>query len=170
MKLATLWMSFFVLLHFRDSPPGQAFSQLLQDLSLLMHQVTIGDKTLKWLDPHQDMKVDDIDLVPELTHLQKVQLDLATDPCTKFASFEDEVRSSNIRYTNAFVRFHFQFVILIFFLQIKNVLSYLKLEQKKENLLFSMSYKSMTLYPDYINRLDVLRRLRYIDDHNTGKE
>lgn len=38
------------------------------------------------------------------------------------------------------------------------------LEEKKEHLLFQLSSKNLSLYPDYCNKLLVLRELKYIDD------
>ncbi|CRK90453.1 CLUMA_CG004113, isoform A [Clunio marinus] len=38
------------------------------------------------------------------------------------------------------------------------------LEEKKENLLFQLSNKNLSLYPDYCNKLLVLQELKYIDD------
>lgn len=43
------------------------------------------------------------------------------------------------------------------------------LEEKKENLLFQLSNKNLSLYPDYCNKLLVLQDLKYIDDLNQGK-
>lgn len=62
----------------------------------------------------------------------------------------------------------FKYLFPLFYVQVKDIYSYLKLEQKRRNIKYSLSYQSMTLYPDYINRLNVLRNLRYIDDHDTG--
>ncbi|XP_055527650.1 SKI2 subunit of superkiller complex protein isoform X2 [Wyeomyia smithii] len=39
-----------------------------------------------------------------------------------------------------------------------------QLEKKMEDLRFQVSYKSMSLYPDYCNKLKVLQELKYIDD------
>ncbi|XP_026272227.1 helicase SKI2W [Frankliniella occidentalis] len=125
---------------FRDAPVGQMCAQLVQDLSQLMHSVAAGENVISWLNPVQDMKVNDINLAPEIRRLEIIRQELSTDPCTSFANLEDEVR---------------------------DIYSYLKLQQKKKNLKYTISYQSMTLYPDYLNRLNVLKRLRYIDDHDT---
>ncbi|KAK3926797.1 Helicase SKI2W [Frankliniella fusca] len=125
---------------FRDAPVGQMCAQLVQDLSQLMHSVVAGDNVLYWLNPVQDMKVNDINLAPEIRRLDIIRQELSTDPCTSFANLQDEVR---------------------------DIYSYLKLQQKKKSLKYTISYQSMTLYPDYLNRLNVLKRLRYIDDHDT---
>lgn len=39
-----------------------------------------------------------------------------------------------------------------------------QVEKKLDDLKFQVSYKSMSLYPDYCNKLKVLQELRYIDD------
>lgn len=43
------------------------------------------------------------------------------------------------------------------------------LEEKKENLLFQLSNKNLSLYPDYCNKLLVLQELKYIDELHQGK-
>lgn len=43
------------------------------------------------------------------------------------------------------------------------------LEEKKENLLFQLSNKNLSLYPDYCNKLLVLQELKYIDDLHQGE-
>ncbi|KAJ1528402.1 hypothetical protein ONE63_006817 [Megalurothrips usitatus] len=125
---------------FRDAPVGQMCAQLVQDLSQLMHSIATGDNAITWLNPIQDMKVNDINLAPNIRWLESVQSELSSDPCTNFANLEDEL---------------------------KDIYSYLKLQQRKKNLKYSISYQSMTLYPDYMNRLNVLKRLRYINDQDT---
>lgn len=67
-------------------------AQLVQDLSQLMHRVTSGENAVVWLNAVQDMKVNDINLVPEIRRLENVRVELSTDPCTNFANLEDEVR------------------------------------------------------------------------------
>lgn len=42
------------------------------------------------------------------------------------------------------------------------------LEEKKESLLFQLSNKNLSLYPDYCNKLLVLQELKYIDDLHQG--
>lgn len=39
-----------------------------------------------------------------------------------------------------------------------------QIEKRMEDLQYQVSYKSMSLYPDYCNKLKVLQELRYIDD------
>lgn len=43
------------------------------------------------------------------------------------------------------------------------------LEEKKESLLFQLSNKNLSLYPDYCNKLLVLQELKYIDDLHQGE-
>lgn len=43
-----------------------------------------------------------------------------------------------------------------------------QLEKKLEDLKYQVSYKSLSLYPDYCNKLKVLQELRYIDDMHQG--
>jgi antiviral helicase SKI2 len=43
------------------------------------------------------------------------------------------------------------------------------LEEKKENLLFQLSNKNLSLYPDYCNKLLVLQELKYIDELHQGE-
>lgn len=42
------------------------------------------------------------------------------------------------------------------------------LEERKENLLFQLSNKNLSLYPDYCNKLLVLQELKYIDELHQG--
>lgn len=44
-----------------------------------------------------------------------------------------------------------------------------QLENKLDDLKYQVSYKSMSLYPDYCNKLRVLQDLKYIDDMQQGK-
>ena len=71
---------------------GQMCAQLVQDLSQLMHRVASGENALVWLNAVQDLKVNDINLVPEIRRLENIKSELSTDPCTNFANLEDEAR------------------------------------------------------------------------------
>jgi len=42
------------------------------------------------------------------------------------------------------------------------------LEEKKSNLEFRLSNASLTLYPDYRKRIELLQKLGYVDANNTG--
>lgn len=44
-----------------------------------------------------------------------------------------------------------------------------QVEKKLDDLKFQVSYKSMSLYPDYCNKLKVLQELKYIDDMQQGE-
>jgi antiviral helicase SKI2 len=44
-----------------------------------------------------------------------------------------------------------------------------QLEKKLNDLKFQLSHKNLTLYPDYCNKLEVLKELNYIDDMEQGK-
>lgn len=43
---------------------------------------------------------------------------------------------------------------------------YLEKESRKKNLEYLISYESLSLYPDYQNRVNVLKALEYIDDED----
>lgn len=43
------------------------------------------------------------------------------------------------------------------------------LEEKKKDLEYQLSTPSLALYPDYKNRIELLKTLGYVDGENTGK-
>ncbi|XP_055607330.1 SKI2 subunit of superkiller complex protein isoform X2 [Uranotaenia lowii] len=45
-----------------------------------------------------------------------------------------------------------------------------QLEKKLDDLKYQVSYKSMSLYPDYCNKLEVLHKLKYIDGMQQGQK
>lgn len=52
--------------------------------------------------------------------------------------------------------------------QLKVVFKFIYLEREKNNLKHLLSCQSLSLYPDYKNRLEVLRMLNYVDNKYTG--
>jgi antiviral helicase SKI2 len=90
----------------------------------------------------------DLDFLP----LKSQDLTLSQD-CTKMEELKTRVDSLR-HFTN----------IPSFLDDFRAVFDRKVLEEKRENLLFQLSHKNLSLYPDYCNKLKVLRKLKYIDD------
>lgn len=125
---------------FRDDPPGQTCQQAIQELAKLTNNIiNNSDTNLQYL----TFPVKDITLSQEVDYLNAKKKDLVAQiNCTKIANFQEQ-------FYTVFKRKH--------------------LEEKLENLKFSMSSRSLSLYPEYMYRIDVLRQLGHINDQNRGK-
>ncbi|KAK4884408.1 hypothetical protein RN001_000679 [Aquatica leii] len=123
---------------FRDAPVGQKCSIAIQELlKLTMNMV---DKNNVDRVTFIDMKVKDIHLHESMLNLNKSK-DLLLDhiSSTQIPNFEEH------------------------FLTVFNKKS---LEDKKEFLQHQLSYASMSLYPEYEKRINVLKELNYINSLN----
>lgn len=118
---------------FQGTPAGATVVQAVNELSNLSAAVAAGREQLASVE-HKRL---DLDMQ---TQWQRVQLVhgrlLEGRACTTASNFEQE------------------FVV---------VYERKKLEQRRDQLMFYVSKESYALYPDYLNKLDVLRTLQYID-------
>lgn len=128
---------------FRDDPPGLSCSAAIQELTKLTITVT-GNNTsqINYLDFLEDLKINDQDLYIQICNLN---------------SLKENVKSlvSNIQIPN----FENQFL---------HVFNRKFLEDKVERYKFELSDASMSLYPDYVNRIKLLKELKYVDSQNRG--
>lgn len=125
---------------FRDAPPGPTCQQAIQELAKLTNNIINNtDTNLQYL----TFAVKDITLSQQVDYLNAKKKDLVAQiKCTKIANFEEQF------YT---------------------IFKRKRLEEKLEHLKFSMSSRSLSLYPEYMYRIDVLRQLEHINDQNRGK-
>lgn len=125
---------------FRSDPPSQTCTQAIQELTKLTHSV-LTDLSISYF-TLADFHINDIDLREKILLLEnsKKKLDAHLN-YTKIANFQEQFA---IVYKRKY------------------------LEEKVELLKFKISHRSLTLYPEYINRIEVLKQLRYIDDQNRG--
>lgn len=119
---------------FKDSPPGPSVTKAVNELHELTTSVISGRVTLEFMP------------------LTSPDLDLHRD-LQKMSEFKENIKIYQ-PYTNA-PNFVENFI---------KVFDRKSLEEKKENLLFQLSNKNLSLYPDYCNKLLVLQELKYIDD------
>lgn len=126
---------------FRDDPPSQTCHQAIQELTKLTQRVH-SDADVNYF-TIADFHISDLDLTEEIKMLdvKKKNLDLHVN-FTKIANFSEQ-------FAIVYKRKH--------------------LEEKVEHLSFMISHRSLTLYPEYLSRIEVLKELNYIDDQNRGK-
>ena len=124
---------------FKDSPPGPSVVKTVGEL----HELTlsaIDDPTKLEFFP---LSSQNIELSGDLQRLVELKENiLIFQPYTKVPNFIDNFNQVFDRKV---------------------------LEEKKENLLFQLSNKNLSLYPDYCNKLLVLQELKYIDDLHQGE-
>lgn len=131
---------------FKDNEPGQSCVQAVQELhklTLLVNTTTNSMNKLEYLHYTVDIKVNDPDLYRNILEMYNLK-DKIIDhlPSTQIPNFEQQ-------FTTVFTR---QF-----------------LDEKKKNLEFKLSNASLLLYPDYENRIALLKQLNYVDNQNRGK-
>ncbi|XP_066249016.1 superkiller complex protein 2 [Euwallacea similis] len=128
---------------FRLDPPGQTCSQAIQELQKLTLMANDNKSSLELQHFIRDLKVNEQDLYHDLTDMYSIK-DKLIDylPSTKIPNFEE---------------------------QFKAVFERKFLEDKKANLEYRLSNASLTLYPDYQKRIELLRKLGYVDAENTVK-
>lgn len=130
---------------FKDSPPGPSVVKAVTDLHNLNNSYIADPNSLQFVNMTQEINIlgsdgTNIDVLETISSLKRLLKDVV--PYTNIANFEHE-------FAVVFDR--------------KN------LENKLADLQFTISKKSLQLYPDYCNKLQVLRALNYIDDQNEGK-
>lgn len=124
---------------FKDSPPGPSVVKAVSELHELT--VAVADDPLKL--EFFPLSSQNIELSSDLQKLVELKENIQVHhPYTKLPNFIEN-------FTQVFDR--------------------KVLEEKKESLLFQLSNKNLSLYPDYCNKLLVLQELRYIDDLHQGE-
>lgn len=119
---------------FKDSPPGPSVTKAVNDLQDLTLAVADNPSVIEFM-PFSSAN---LDIVQELTELVELKENIKIyQPYTKVSNFNE----------------HFQ-----------QVYDRKILEERKESLMFQLSNRNLSLYPDYCNKLLVLQELKYIDD------
>lgn len=119
---------------FKDSPPGPSVMKAVNELHELTMTVISEKVKLEYL----PLTSQDLDLHRDLQKLVELKENIKIyQPYTNVPNF---IENFNQVYDRK------------------------SLEEKKENLLFQLSSKNLSLYPDYCNKLLVLQDLKYIDD------
>lgn len=121
---------------FRNDPPGQTVSIATQELLRLTETNSDG---LAGLDPVKELHIRDIELVEQFKSIQSIEetfKQFQCINCPRFIEHFDE-HSRNMELRN-----------------------------KYRHLKFLLSDESLQLLPEYQQRIEVLRSLNYIDDHN----
>lgn len=121
---------------FKDDPPSQTVTVATQELLRLSEESPQG---LSGLDPVKDLHLRDIELVEKFRSLQFMKEEFSQFQCVHCPKFDE----------------HFQ--------QIRANMS---LKEEYHRLQFLLSDRSLQLLPEYEQRMEVLRRLHYIDIHN----
>ncbi|KAF7271600.1 hypothetical protein GWI33_015550 [Rhynchophorus ferrugineus] len=127
---------------FKLDPPGQNCMQAIQELIKLSMRANENPRSssLKLLHIIDDLKVNDYELyerISKMYDLKEKYLDQLSS--TRIPNFEKQ----------------FEMVFARKFL-----------EEKKRSLEYKLSNASLTLYPDYQNRIELLRALDYVDPQN----
>ncbi|KAL8606412.1 hypothetical protein ACOMHN_060317 [Nucella lapillus] len=123
-------------LRFKDDPPSQSVTVATQELLRLSEKNPQG---LSGLDPVKDLHLRDIELVEQFRSLKFMEEDLGQFQCVHCAKFEE----------------HFA-----------QISSNMALKEEYRRLQFLLSDQSLQLLPEYHQRMEVLRKLQYIDEHN----
>ncbi|GJQ84402.1 tst [Trypoxylus dichotomus] len=129
---------------FKDSPIGESCKNAIQELLHLTISMRNSENKaeigVRYLDFVQDLKVDDATLYSNVKELN-CQKDLLLDhvTCVQMPNFEDQ-------FTAVYKR--------------------RSLEEEKRHLMFSLSNASLSLYPDYESRINLLKELKYVDNQN----
>lgn len=119
---------------FKDSPPGQSVIKALSELNELTKNVRDEKVQLEFL----PLKSQDITLSDDCDKLEELKIQVESlRHYTNIPSFEEDFRMVYERKT---------------------------LEEKRENLEFELSPKNLSQYEDYCNKLQLLKKLKYIDD------
>nr|XP_023019779.1 helicase SKI2W [Leptinotarsa decemlineata]XP_023019780.1 helicase SKI2W [Leptinotarsa decemlineata] len=127
---------------FRYDPPGNTCVEAVQELYKFTMLANTNDSSNKLEYYHfiMDLKINEQDLYQALKKMYDAK-DKLIDylPGTRIPNFEQQ-------FSSVFMR---KF-----------------LEGKKKDLEFQLSNASLSLYPDYENRIELLRKLKYVDNQN----
>ncbi|XP_037548858.1 helicase SKI2W [Nematolebias whitei] len=118
---------------FRNDPPGQAISTATQELLRLAEANPGGVATL---DPVNDLQLKSVDVVEGCMRLRALQESLRAFSCIHSPTFAEQ------------------------FARIKDRMG---VQEELDRLLFLVSDQSLTLLPEYHQRIKVLRSLQYVD-------
>ncbi|CAG9834639.1 unnamed protein product [Diabrotica balteata] len=125
---------------FKYDPVGQTCVETVQELHKLTMLANNDKGTLEFLHFIIDLKVNDQELYMGLQKMYEIKDKLIDHlPSTRIPNFD---RQFWIVFSRKF------------------------LEEKKKDLEFQLSNASLSLYPDYENRIELLRRLNYVDGQN----
>ncbi|XP_072388154.1 superkiller complex protein 2 isoform X2 [Diabrotica undecimpunctata] len=125
---------------FKYDPVGQTCVETVQELHKLTMLANNDRGTLEFLHFIIDLKVNDQELYMGLQKMYEIKDKLIDHlPSTRIPNFD---RQFWIVFSRKF------------------------LEEKKKDLEFQLSNASLSLYPDYENRIELLRRLNYVDGQN----
>ncbi|KAK3088659.1 hypothetical protein FSP39_022012 [Pinctada imbricata] len=122
---------------FKDDPPSQSVSVTTQELLRITESNPDG---LDGLDPLKDLHLRDIELVEQFRSLKMIEDGLSKYQCINCPRFDEHFREHS-----------------------RNM----KLRDEYKHLKFLLSDESLTLLPEYQQRVQVLKALNYIDDNNT---
>ncbi|XP_026156576.1 superkiller complex protein 2 [Mastacembelus armatus] len=118
---------------FRHDPPGQAISMATQELLRLAEANPDGIATL---DPVNDLQLNSIDVVEDSMRLHVLRNSLRDFNCIHSPTFAEQFARVKERMT---------------------------VQEELDRLLFLMSDQSLSLLPEYHQRIKVLQSLQYID-------
>ena len=128
---------------FRDDPPSASTQNALQELKRyfeeLSRQNDFTPDVINWIN---DFRIQDMDLIQKLQKLQSLRAQLLSLPCSSL----NDIAS-----------------------QLKPVYHRQKLEDELRDTEYLLSEGSLKFLPDYHQRVDVLNRLKYIDDNKRVK-
>nr|CAD7444208.1 unnamed protein product [Timema bartmani] len=124
---------------FKDAPIGQSCLQAVQELTELTHNIGSKTKKMEFVNVTKEMQIKDASLLTKLARVNELKAQLYDFECTRIANFEQ---------------------------QFEEVFRSKQLEEKREYLKMMQSDKSLSLYPEYMNRVNVLQALKYVDRNN----
>ncbi|XP_045196087.2 SKI2 subunit of superkiller complex protein-like [Mercenaria mercenaria] len=121
---------------FRNDPPSQSVTTATQEL---LRMTEANSNGLPGLDPIKDLHLRDIELVEKFRSLELMKDKFLSYNCVNCPRFTE----------------HFS-----------QISSNMKLKEDYRRLQFLLSDASLTLLPEYQQRVEVLKALNYIDEHN----
>ena len=128
---------------FRDDPPSNSTQTALQELKRyfeeLVRQNSYTPETMNWL---SDFRIQDLDLIQQLQKLQSLRVQMLSLQCCTLPDFETQFRPA----------FHRQM-----------------LEEELKQTEYLLSEGSLKFLPDYHQRVEVLKKLGYIDENKRVK-
>ncbi|XP_055904633.1 SKI2 subunit of superkiller complex protein [Eupeodes corollae] len=125
---------------FRDNPPSTSVVKAVSELQMLNNNYIAQPESVKFINLTSEVNVSDGNEMAEIRNLENLSKQLSEVlPHTNIAGFEQEFSA---------------------------VYDKKILEKRIEDLKFKNSTKNLSLYPDYCNKLEVLRALKYIDEQD----
>lgn len=127
---------------FKDSPPSSTVVKVVAELHQINENYIQNPDSIKFINMSKEINVNADTEMAQIRYLEHVWRQLQEVlPHTNIAGFEQEFATVYERKI---------------------------LEQRIEELKFKNSTKNLSLYPDYCNKLEVLRALKYIDESDEG--